>query len=97
MNGFGRPLIILGLVLVAAGLIISFAPSLTSRISALTKLFSDITAQKITSNLLRLPTWLGRLPGDIHIKRDNFSFYFPLATCLLLSAILTFIMWLFRR
>ena len=45
----------------------------------------------------RLPTWLGRLPGDINIKRDNFSFHFPLATCLIISAILSFIMWLLRR
>jgi len=45
----------------------------------------------------KLPSWLGRLPGDIAIKRGNFSFYFPLATCLLLSAILSFIMWLFRK
>jgi len=45
----------------------------------------------------KLPTWLGRLPGDISIRRGNFSFYFPLATCLLLSAILSFILWLFRK
>ena len=45
----------------------------------------------------KLPTWLGRLPGDISIKRENFSFYFPLATCLLLSALISFIMWLFRK
>ena len=71
MNGLGRPLIILGLLLVVAGLAISFAP--------------------------RLPTWLGRLPGDINIKRDNFSFHFPLATCLLISAIVSFVFWLIRR
>ena len=71
MNGLGRPLIIMGLILVTAGLIISFAP--------------------------RLPTWLGRLPGDINIKRANFSFHFPLMTCLLISAVLSFILWLFRR
>ena len=44
----------------------------------------------------KLP-WLGRLPGDISIKRENFSFYFPLATCLLISALISLIMWLFRR
>ena len=38
----------------------------------------------------RIP-WLGNLPGDIHIQRDNFSFHFPLVTCLLLSVILTVI------
>jgi Protein of unknown function (DUF2905) len=41
--------------------------------------------------------WLGRLPGDIHIEREHFSFHFPLVTCLLLSLILTIILWLFRR
>lgn len=44
----------------------------------------------------KLP-WLGRLPGDIHIRRENFSFYFPLATSLLLSVALSLILWLFRR
>ena len=41
--------------------------------------------------------WLGRLPGDIVIRRESFSFYFPLATCLLISAILTLVLYLFRR
>lgn len=40
--------------------------------------------------------WLGRLPGDIVIERDNFRFYFPLATCVLLSLLLTGILWLVR-
>jgi len=71
MNGLGRPLIIMGLLLVIAGLIVSFSP--------------------------RLPTWLGRLPGDINIKRDNFSFHFPLMTCLIVSAILSLVMWLIRK
>ncbi len=39
---------------------------------------------------------LGRLPGDIVIERDNFRFYFPLATCIVLSLILTGIVWLVR-
>jgi len=41
--------------------------------------------------------WLGKLPGDISFKRGNFSFYFPLGTCILISIILTLIFWLFRR
>jgi formate hydrogenlyase subunit 3/multisubunit Na+/H+ antiporter MnhD subunit len=48
----------------------------------------------------RLPgiSALGRLPGDIVIKRDNFSFYFPLTTSLLVSIILSLMLWLiFRR
>lgn len=41
--------------------------------------------------------WIGRLPGDIHVTRDNFSFHFPIVTCLLISAVLTLLFWLFRR
>jgi uncharacterized protein YybS (DUF2232 family) len=41
--------------------------------------------------------WLGRLPGDVHYTRGNFSFYFPVATCLLISVVLTVILWLFRK
>jgi uncharacterized protein HemY len=44
----------------------------------------------------RVP-WLGKLPGDITIKRDNFHFYFPLTTCIIISIILTLIFYLFRR
>ena len=40
--------------------------------------------------------WLGKLPGDIRIERENFRFYFPLATCILISFMLTGIMWLIR-
>jgi formate hydrogenlyase subunit 3/multisubunit Na+/H+ antiporter MnhD subunit len=71
MNNLGKPLIIVGLFLVVAGILICFAP--------------------------KLPTWLGRLPGDITFRRGNFSFYFPLATCLLFSAVLSFIIWLIRK
>lgn len=41
----------------------------------------------------RIP-WVGRLPGDIYIQRGNWTFYFPLATSLLLSVVLTLIFWL---
>lgn len=41
--------------------------------------------------------WLGRLPGDIHIERRNFSFHFPIVTSLLLSVILTILLNLFLR
>jgi uncharacterized protein YybS (DUF2232 family) len=41
--------------------------------------------------------WLGRLPGDIHYSKGNFTFYFPIVTCLLLSLLLTLVFWLFRR
>jgi ABC-type phosphate transport system permease subunit len=40
---------------------------------------------------------LGRLPGDIVIRREGFSFYFPIVTSLLLSIIASLLFWLFRR
>ena len=41
--------------------------------------------------------WLGRLPGDIHYTKGNFSFHFPIITCLLISLLLTVMLWLFRK
>ncbi len=64
-----RFLIILGLVLVAAGL----AWPLVTKLG------------------------LGRLPGDIHIARGGFSFYFPLTTGLVISAVVSLILWLLRK
>lgn len=58
--------------------------------------FILVVAGIIISLAPRIP-WLGRLPGDIYIRKGNFSFSFPLATCLLISALLSFILWLFRR
>lgn len=40
---------------------------------------------------------LGRLPGDVHVEGKGWSFSFPIVTCLLLSALATLAMWLFRR
>lgn len=70
MSHLGKWLIVLGLVIVAAGVTISLAP--------------------------KIP-WLGRLPGDIFIRKENYSLYFPLATCILLSAIISLILWLLKR
>ena len=41
--------------------------------------------------------WLGRLPGDIYYTRNSFTFHFPLVTCLLLSLLLSLVLWLFRK
>ena len=41
--------------------------------------------------------WLGRLPGDINIQRGNRTFYFPLATSIVLSVVLSLLFWLFGR
>jgi Protein of unknown function (DUF2905) len=40
---------------------------------------------------------VGRLPGDIVVRRQNFTFYFPIVTSLLLSVLLTIVFWLFSR
>lgn len=70
MAGFGKTLIIFGIVLVVVGLLFSFGS--------------------------KIP-WLGRLPGDIYIQRGNFTFYFPLTTSLLLSLVITLVLYFFRR
>jgi hypothetical protein len=70
MQNMGKSLIILGLILVAAGLLLSYGG--------------------------KLP-FLGRLPGDIRIERENFSVFFPLGTCLVISALVSLLFWLFRR
>lgn len=41
--------------------------------------------------------WLGKLPGDIKIERENFRFYFPITTMLIISAVLTLLINIFRR
>jgi len=67
----GRTLIVIGLVLLAVGVIITLSE--------------------------KLPIKLGRLPGDIEIRGKNGVFYFPLVTCLVISAILSLVMWLINR
>ncbi len=40
---------------------------------------------------------LGRVPGDIVVRRDGFSLYFPLMTCLVISVVVGIVIWIFRR
>jgi H+/Cl- antiporter ClcA len=42
-------------------------------------------------------TWFGNLPGDIRVEKEGYKFYFPLMTCLLISLVLTLIIWLIRK
>lgn len=44
----------------------------------------------------KLP-WLGNLPGDIEIQRGRFTFYFPITTCILVSAVISLVLYFFRR
>jgi uncharacterized membrane protein len=69
----GKTLIVIGLILVAAGIIVMFRDSIP---------------------LIR---HLGRLPGDISVERGNFSFYFPVATSIVVSLVLSLILYLFGR
>jgi len=41
--------------------------------------------------------WVGKLPGDIIIKKEKFSFYFPITTSILISIILTLLFWILRK
>lgn len=45
----------------------------------------------------RMPFRIGRLPGDIYIHKNNTTFYFPIVTCILLSVVLSLVMWIFNR
>ena len=65
----GRLLIVLGGLLLLAGIVLTLAGRLG----------------------------VGRLPGDIVYRRGNFSFYFPLMTSILLSIVLSLLLWIFRR
>ncbi|HEY5041098.1 MAG TPA: DUF2905 domain-containing protein [Verrucomicrobiae bacterium] len=42
-------------------------------------------------------SWLGRLPGDINYSKGDFIFHFPVVTCLIVSVVLTLLLWLFRK
>jgi hypothetical protein len=67
----GRTVIIIGLILVAVGILMMLGD--------------------------RLPIKLGRLPGDIVVRAKNGVFYFPVVTCLVVSAVLSLAMWLIGR
>ncbi len=71
MSTFGRTLIVVGAIIMAVGLVVTFGG--------------------------RLPFRIGRLPGDILIKGKHSVFYFPMATSLLLSLLLSLVLWLIHR
>lgn len=55
------------------------------------------TAGRLNTMLEKKPLRLGRLPGDIVIKGKYGTFYFPVVTCLVLSAVFSLLLWLLRR
>ncbi len=70
MNGPGKLLIIVGIVLIVAGILFSYGT--------------------------KIP-FLGKLPGDFMVKKESLSFYFPLATSLLLSLLLSLVMYFLKK
>jgi hypothetical protein len=71
MAGFGKILVVVGLILLIAGIMIW------------------IGGDKFG--------WFGNLPGDIRVERKNFSFYFPLTSMVVLSIVLSLVIWLIRK
>lgn len=71
MQNTGKAIIIIGIILVIAGIILW------------------LLGDKLN--------WFGNLPGDIKIKRENFSFYFPITTMIIISVVLSAILWLIRK
>ena len=74
----------------------------TAKMKAMGRVMIVAGAMLIVLGLLfefggRLPLRLGHLPGDIVIRWKSGSVYFPLATCLVLSVVLSFLMWLAKR
>lgn len=67
MQSFGKYLIIIGVIVLAAGLLFTLFPK---------------------ANIL------GRLPGDIELKRENITFYFPMVTSILFSVVISLVFWL---
>lgn len=73
----GKTLIILGLGILALGIIVSLLGKWPGEGTGL--------------------GWLGKLPGDIFIKRDNFTFYFPLSTSIVISVVGSLLLYLFLK
>ena len=71
MQPAGKYIVIVGIIIVVAGLLIWFA------------------GDKLN--------WFGNLPGDIKVEKKNVRIYFPISTMLLLSVLLSFLLWLFRK
>ena len=67
----------------------------TGKLLIIAGLLIALAGVAITFNL-KIP-FLGKLPGDLHIRRENFSFYFPLTSCLLVSLLLSLIFWISRK
>ncbi len=80
LSGLGRALALAGVLLALAGILIFF----------LGKASGTNSGHQISGAL----QWLGRLPGDVAIERDGYSFYAPFTTCLILSLLISLIVYI---
>ena len=71
MQQLGKMLIIIGVIIIVAGIVLLF--------------------------LKKMPFGLGKLPGDIYIKKDNFTFYFPITTAIIISIVLSIIFYIVSK
>ena len=81
LGGFGKSLILAGGLLALAGLVLLLADKSAGSGGPLSEWFG----------------WVGKLPGDISVKRDGFSFYFPLTTSILISVVLSLLVYFLSK
>jgi len=96
MQEIGKALIIFGIVLIGIGLLFTFFMVQESIKHFPIPLRKSPRVIAEGDFLDKIP-YLGRLPGDILIQKNNFTFYFPLATSILISIILSLVFWLWSR
>lgn len=77
----GKSLILIGIILVVIGIFFTLVP---------------LDGEHLTGRGGKI-SWFGRLPGDIIIHKKNFTFYFPITTCVLISVILSLVFFLFFK
>ena len=80
-DGLGKALIVMGVFLALAGLVLLLVEKSAGSGGPLSEWLG----------------WLGKLPGDFSIKRDGFSFYFPLTTSILISVVLSLLVYLLSK
>jgi len=81
LDGLGKMLLVTGGLLMLAGVTVLLLAKGGAESGPLSEWFG----------------WFGKLPGDISIKRDGFSFYFPLTTSILISVVLSLLFYLFSK
>ena len=84
-DGLGKALIVVGGLLALAGVVLLLVEKGAGSEGPLSEWFGQWLG------------WFGKLPGDISIKRDGFSFYFPLTTGLLISVVLSLLVYLLSK